>query len=664
MADHQLSRSDRSILVGALVVATFLVSFGALHYGVFTKKVLLDTPLYERYGDALVHGGKIPYRDFALEYPPGALAAFSVPSLVAARGDFPLYARLFEGLMLLCGAAAAGLVAFILTRDGAGPVRLVGGTLLAGLAPLALGPVVLSRFDLWPAALTVAAVAALIADRPRAAFALLGGAVATKVYPIVLVPPAVAYVWRRKGRREAAIGCGVLLAVVAALFVPFLALSPSGVWASFSGQASRPLQIESLGASFLLAAHQAWGLSLDELSSHGSDNLGGSAAHTLAVAQSLLELAVLGVLWVAFARGEATRDRLIRYTAATVCAFVALNKVLSPQYLIWLFALIPLVRGRRGAVAGALFLAAMVLTQLWFPRHYIALVYGLDPRASWFVVARDMTLVALLAALVWPAHRAPRPAVAVVGMLAAAAAAAATVGAVTSVPAGVARHSGLLTETGRASRCGTSRAAPGLSGGTVAYEVARFRLPRGAGCVTVTLTAPPRVELFSTAYRRGFDPADPRAGYIGDAGRCTNVAGLSGPRVGYSFAAASVSSVAVEVENCGPGGVVPAYVLDVHDSVAAPVVYRSAAATRRGGLVTVRWATSKEPAGSTFRVYRQQGATMVAASTKPLAGRGASGGAYVFADRAAPLVRPLRYWLQTESPNGRWSWYGPVPSNG
>ena len=80
--------------------------------------------------------------------------------------------------------------------------------------------------------------------------------------------------------------------------------------------------------------------------------------------------------------------------------------MLSPQYLIWLFALVPLVRGRRGVVAGALFVAAMVLTQLWFPRHYIALVYGLDPRASWFVVARDIVLVALLLTLLLPARRA------------------------------------------------------------------------------------------------------------------------------------------------------------------------------------------------------------------------------------------------------------------
>ena len=76
------------------------------------------------------------------------------------------------------------------------------------------------------------------------------------------------------------------------------------------------------------------------------------------------------------------RERLVRYSAAAVCAFIAFSKVLSPQYLIWLIPLIPLIRGRRGAAAAALFVATLVLTQLWFPSRYIDLVYGLDPRAS------------------------------------------------------------------------------------------------------------------------------------------------------------------------------------------------------------------------------------------------------------------------------------------
>ena len=56
------------------------------------------------------------------------------------------------------------------------------------------------------------------------------------------------------------------------------------------------------------------------------------------------------------ARGAPARDpeRLIRYSAAAVVAFVAFDKVLSPQFIIWLIPLVPLVGGRRGLVASAL----------------------------------------------------------------------------------------------------------------------------------------------------------------------------------------------------------------------------------------------------------------------------------------------------------------------
>src|SRR5207247_2478449 len=114
---------------------------------------------------------------------------------------------------------------------------------------------------------------------------------------------------------------------VAAVVLPFAAIAPRGVWDTFSGQAQRPLQIESLGSSFLLAAHHAFGLMITMRSSPGSQNLAGALPDALATIQSVALAIALISLWVAFARGPVDRDRLVRYAAATVCAFVALGKV-------------------------------------------------------------------------------------------------------------------------------------------------------------------------------------------------------------------------------------------------------------------------------------------------------------------------------------------------
>src|SRR5207253_3222137 len=92
--------------------------------------------------------------------------------------------------------------------------------------------------------------------------------------------------------------------------------------------------------------------------------------------------------------------RLLTASAAVLVAFVALGKVLSPQYLIWLAPAVALVRGRRGLAAGVLLGAAMVLTQLWFPYRYWSLALSFAATPSWLVLARDLVLVALLAVIV------------------------------------------------------------------------------------------------------------------------------------------------------------------------------------------------------------------------------------------------------------------------
>src|SRR5207248_11672263 len=123
----------------------------------------------------------------------------------------------------------------------------------------------------------------------------------------------------------------------------FLALAPGGVWDSVVRQATRPLQIESLGSGVLLGLHHAFGLAVHWRSSHGSQNLVGSGPDAIGALQTVLQVGALLAIWWLFARGPGGRDELVRASAAAVCAFVALGKVLSPQYLIWLIPPVPLV---------------------------------------------------------------------------------------------------------------------------------------------------------------------------------------------------------------------------------------------------------------------------------------------------------------------------------
>jgi uncharacterized membrane protein len=389
-----------ALALGLVALAVFGVAWALLHRGFYTHDQIVDTPVYQRYGDAMLDG-QVPYRDFRVEYPPAALPVFLLPA-IGDHGDELTYRRSFERLMALCGLLAVAGAALALIALRAEPERMIVALGFVALAPLALGSVILTRFDLWPTALSVLGLAAVLVARERLGLGVLGLAAAAKVFPAVLVPPALAYVWRRRGRREALVCGAICAAVVALCFLPFVVLSPGGVWDSLQRQADRPLQIESLGSAFLLVAHQLGWYSVHLNLSHGSQNQGGSLPDAIAAVQSLLQAAAVVALWVAFARGPATRERFVRYSAACVAVFIALGKVLSPQFLIWLVPLVPLVRGRRGLAASAVLALALVLTQLWFPFHYWDLALRLNARASYFVLARDLVLLALAVVLVTP----------------------------------------------------------------------------------------------------------------------------------------------------------------------------------------------------------------------------------------------------------------------
>jgi hypothetical protein len=377
----------------ALGLVLLTISWGLLHIGFWHRSPIIDTPVYQGYGEKILDG-QVPYRDFDLEYPPGALPVFVLPALA----DYEDYGSAFELLMWICAGEVVILVGTTLSSVGAGTARLYAATAFVGIAPLLLGSVILSRFDLWPVALVSGALAALVSGRGRLGLGLLGAATATKLWPAVLLPLALIWLVRTRGRREGLIGLGVFLTVGAAIVLPFAVLSPGGLAHSLTTQLGRPLQIESLGAGILLAAHQLGLYEPDVVSTHGSQNLSGSLPDALATLETALLVAALVVVWILFARGRPERARLLTASVAAVVAFVAFGKVLSPQFLIWLIPLVPLVAGTAGVAACWLLAASLVTTQLWFPHRYWDVV-ALEP-AGWLVFARDLLLVALLAVLV------------------------------------------------------------------------------------------------------------------------------------------------------------------------------------------------------------------------------------------------------------------------
>ena len=294
--------------------------------------------------------------------------------------------------MLVCGALALAVHARDpAQRSEAGPVRTGRSRSASRRSRRSLlGSVVLSRFDLWPAALVTSARSPRSSpDDDRLGAGVLGLAVAAKIFPAVLAAAR-----RRsgsggaRGRREALSASASSPRSSAACFLPFFVLAPHGVWDSVD-RADEPAAADR-DARRRRPARRPPGRA-------GSGSRCGRATarrtwpgrrrtRSPRSRPSSRLLALVGDLGLVRARPgrprAARRARSPRRSARSS----RFGKVLSPQFLIWLSRSCRSSRGRRG-LGGERRCSrlALVLTQVWFPFRYWDLVAPLRRAA---VVAR------------------------------------------------------------------------------------------------------------------------------------------------------------------------------------------------------------------------------------------------------------------------------------
>jgi len=396
-----MSDSAAALRAWLLAAPVFLACSAVPTGGLGRGRGYVDVDLYGGYAEGLLDG-RIPYRDVFVEYPPGAFVVLVPPALVTDEH----YRAVFKILMVAVALGGLWCVARLLVALGAGRARLALALGFVALSPLVLGSVWLNSYDAWPAALTVAALLALVLGFSVAGFACLGLAVAAKVYAIGLLVPAALYVGRRWGRRQLVRCLGACALVTAAVVAPFVAVAADGVWSSIRSQLERGLHVESLGASVLLAADRM-GLITATVASGStaakSRDVAGPAADVLASISSALVVAAVVAVWLAFARRRRDSQRLAVAFAAGVAAVLAFGKVVSPQYAEWLLFLVPLTAGVAGVIATALAAAAFLLAELWFHRYDE--LYAVEDTV-WLVLLRNLALVAcygvLLRALLRP----------------------------------------------------------------------------------------------------------------------------------------------------------------------------------------------------------------------------------------------------------------------
>jgi hypothetical protein len=365
------SRRTALLLVGVWALTRVVLLTVSLHPRVYSAALFGDVRLYGAKVERMFQG-ELPYRDVAIEYPPGSVPFTILPALAVGTGAgyrfaFAVEMLAVDGLGLYAAARLARLL-------DAGRLRI---PLAWVFGMLAIGPLLLLRFDLVPAVCVLLAVLFAAEGRPGVAAAALGYGAAAKLYPAVLAPLLVlglvpALGWWRSLRRTVP----GFLAGFAVTVVPALAFSVSGTLGAVLYHVARGVQIESLWASAIGVAHVVAGLPARTVVGFGAYDLDSSVSGAAKALSSALTLVVLAAAaWLVWRRsrrqgGLGPTDWAAVMTLG-VFAFVLPTRVLSPQYLVWLCApMVGLAERRQGRRALWVLATAAVLSQVIFPFRY------------------------------------------------------------------------------------------------------------------------------------------------------------------------------------------------------------------------------------------------------------------------------------------------------
>ncbi|PVV84404.1 glycosyltransferase 87 family protein [Dehalogenimonas alkenigignens] len=348
-----------------------------------------------------ISAGKLPYADFAVEYPPLALFCIALPALFTH--DQTAYVDAFLIEMLIFDVLCIIIITLFSKRSNANIWKTLS---IFTLCLLAIGPLVAVRFDLVAASICLLSIYLFQRGRYNFAWAFLALGVMAKIFPVVIAPIFLIFHLRHSEIKQALAGTGIfVLCVSACSFLPLL-LSPEGYLGSYTYHLNRPIQLESLYSSLLLAGQLAGLTSLQIVFSFGSFNIISPAAEIMGTLSNGFTLLALAIVYVHYWRflsqikdePEKSSLGLVSFSIAAILAFMVFNKVLSPQFIIWIYPLIALT-DKLGKINWLIFILIGFMTTFIYPKYYDGLRAGHGVLVG-FLLVRNMLLVALLALII------------------------------------------------------------------------------------------------------------------------------------------------------------------------------------------------------------------------------------------------------------------------
>jgi hypothetical protein len=392
---------ERTIVLPALVaVAAHAVLFVAtgllIRYGSHPD-LGAATWSYRIYYDyaSRAMSGQIPYRDYLVEYPILTFPLFLVPRLFAS--DFASYCIAFGVEMWAFDVAAIILLARHVA-DTERTAQVAGRLAWYTAYSVILAPLVVGRFELAPMVLAFAASRWWFDGRNVLGGVAAGLGALMKVFPGLVAGPALL---REVARFQASRARGTLafLLILGVGAAGWFALGGTNVLESLRYHAARGLGIETIYAGLVLAWGKLSGTDIPWLIEHKAVHLAPEWGSRLAALSLPIQGAALVLVMLRFARTGMREGT--RYAGAAILAFLVTAKILSPQFLVWLFPFVATFGGWTGSRSRWLFLFACLTTSLIYPGPAFAQLLDHQGAAVFLLNLRNGLLLGLLVLLLF-----------------------------------------------------------------------------------------------------------------------------------------------------------------------------------------------------------------------------------------------------------------------
>lgn len=392
-------KATRTVIT-VLFLVSCIVYLLVVHASGIETEVIRDR--FYKNAEPLFHGD-MP----ATEYPPLALLFIAIPRLFGSTEwgyETAYVAQMFVFMVvgLLLSSRLAQDLGFDRRR----------AMIAYAILTLLMLEFVLDRFDMIVTVFTLASIVMFIEKRYPAAFFLLACGTLLKVYPAMLFPVYMLFLWQGRELRESVVGAATFILTGLAVVAVCLVLEPHAITSFVGYNGDRPLQIESTAATLLyplsmFGISEMWIQSAKEYGSFMSDNLRGPLPDAVAVQLLPVLVICIAAVWAIYSIYVLKAPRALAPMAVTclVCMimFLAVNKVFSSQYMIWLIPVVLTVCAVcDDRYAQRLFwmsVLSMVLTQVCFAYNigYLGGGDGINDLGMMLQLARNLIVLAMLA---------------------------------------------------------------------------------------------------------------------------------------------------------------------------------------------------------------------------------------------------------------------------